>query len=128
MALHCTYRALTESRPKRNNPPNVPEQLVPYDAKAGDLILMAGSLWHNSGRNHTKDEDRAIARMYYTAPHLRSQVNWIAKILRNLQDLMTPEHRRILCLDDMIDLSAEGDFRYLSKQYPGQVQTNGANK
>lgn len=109
-------------------PLNAPELLVPYDAKAGDLILLGGTLWHTSGRNRTKDEDRAVALMYYAAPHLRPQVNWTAKVSRNLQDLMTPEERRILCLDDMVDLSAEGDFRYLSKQYPDQAETSGADK
>ncbi|KAI0487796.1 phytanoyl-CoA dioxygenase family protein [Xylaria cf. heliscus] len=107
-------------------PQNAPELLVPYDAKAGDLILMAGTLWHTSGRNRTENENRAIAFMYYTAPHLRSQVNWTAKLSRNLQDLMTPEQRRILGLDDMVDLSAEGDFRYLSKQYPNPAETTEA--
>ncbi|KAJ3565228.1 hypothetical protein NPX13_g7580 [Xylaria arbuscula] len=99
-------------------PPNAPGLLVPFNAKAGDLILFSGALWHTSGVNRTQDEDRAILFGYYTAPHLRTQMNWTAKIARNLQDLKTPEQRRILCLDDMVDLSAEGDFRYLKEQYP----------
>ncbi|KAI1348887.1 phytanoyl-CoA dioxygenase family protein [Xylaria sp. FL0043] len=107
-------------------PPNAPELLVPFNAKAGDLILMSGALWHTSGANRTKDEDRAMLFGYYTSPHLRTQVNWTAKIARNLQDMMTPEQRRLLCLDDMVDLSAEGDFRYLKKQYPDAAKAKGA--
>ncbi|KAI8624671.1 phytanoyl-CoA dioxygenase family protein [Xylariaceae sp. FL1651] len=103
-------------------PPNAPELLVPFNAKAGDLILMSGALWHTSGANRTENEDRALLFGYYTSPHLRTQVNWATKLSRNIQDHMTTEQRRLLCLDDMTDLSAEGDFRYLSKQYPDQAE------
>ncbi|GAW26062.1 putative phytanoyl- dioxygenase family protein [Rosellinia necatrix] len=103
---------------RQDLPLNASKLLVPFKANAGDLLLMSGALWHTSGANRTKDEDRAMLFAYYTAPHLRTQVNWATKLSRNIQDLMAPEQRRLLCLDDMVDLSVEGDFRYLSKQYP----------
>ncbi|GAW23205.1 hypothetical protein ANO14919_127560 [Xylariales sp. No.14919] len=103
-------------------PPNAPELLRPFNADAGDLIIMSGALWHTSGLNRTKDEDRTVLFGYFVAPHLRPQVNWTSKISRNIQDNMTPEQRRVLCIDDMVDLSAEGDHRYLSKQYPEYVK------
>lgn len=41
-------------------PANAPELLVPLEAKAGDIIVMDGRVWHTSGSNVTKDEDRAL--------------------------------------------------------------------
>ncbi|KAI3319984.1 phytanoyl-CoA dioxygenase family protein [Xylariaceae sp. AK1471] len=109
-------------------PPNAPELLKPFELKAGGVILMSGALWHTSGANVTKDEDRVCLFSYYTSPHLRSQVNWATKLSRNIQDNMSTEHRRLLCLDEMVDLSAEGDFRYFSKQYPEHAKKKEAVK
>jgi ectoine hydroxylase-related dioxygenase (phytanoyl-CoA dioxygenase family) len=108
-------------------PPNAPELLKPFELEAGGVILMSGGLWHTSGANVTKDEDRVCLFAYHTSPHLRTQVNWATVLSRDIQDHMTTEQRRLLCLDGMVDLSAEGDFRYLSKQYPEHVKkANGA--
>lgn len=41
-------------------PNNAPELLVPFEAKAGDILVMDGRVWHTSGSNITKDQDRML--------------------------------------------------------------------
>lgn len=65
-------------------PANAPELLVPFEADAGDIIVIDGRLWHTSGSNITKDEDRAILFAYYSAPYMRQLVNWSAKLSREI--------------------------------------------
>ncbi|KAF2635460.1 phytanoyl-CoA dioxygenase family protein [Massarina eburnea CBS 473.64] len=59
-------------------PPNAESLLIPFEAPAGSVICMDGRLWHTSGKNVTKDEDRALLFGAYNAPWLRGQVNWAA--------------------------------------------------
>ena len=37
---------------------------------------MDGRLWHTSGRNVTKDSDRALLFAYYSRSFIRPQANW----------------------------------------------------
>ncbi len=57
-------------------PDDLQQLMRPFLARAGDVILMEGRLWHTSGENTTENEDRALLFGYYTAPFLRPQVNW----------------------------------------------------
>lgn len=61
---------------RQDLPDNFVEQMLPFEASAGDVILMEGRLWHTSGANITQNHDRALLFGYYTAPFLRPQVNW----------------------------------------------------
>lgn len=103
-------------------PENAPELLVPFEAKAGDIIAMDGRVWHTSGSNITKDQDRALLFAYYTSPHIRQQVNWAVKLPREVQDTLTPEQKSLLGLDPVANLGLAGDLRYLSQQYPKYVK------
>ncbi|KAI0476106.1 putative phytanoyl-CoA dioxygenase [Xylariaceae sp. FL0804] len=99
-------------------PLDAPSRLVPFEAKAGDIIVMDGRVWHTSGSNVTKDQDRALLFGYYTSPHIRQQVNWTAKLPKNIQDSLSPEQKTMLGLDPVANLSLAGDLRYLEQQYP----------
>lgn len=50
--------------------------MVPFEAEAGAVVLMEGRVWHTSGRNVTKDEDRALLFGYYSKPYIRPQWNF----------------------------------------------------
>lgn len=99
-------------------PSNAPELLVPFEAKAGDIIVMDGRLWHTSGSNVTKDQDRAMLFGYYTYPMMRPIVNWTAKLSKELQDSFSPELRQWLALDIYGNVPILGDMRYMSDQFP----------
>ncbi|KAI1841570.1 hypothetical protein JX265_004700 [Neoarthrinium moseri] len=103
-------------------PKNAPELLVPFEAKAGDIIAMDGRVWHTSGSNVTKDEDRALLFGYYTSPHIRQQVNWTAKLPKEIQDSLDPEQKSLLGLDPVANLGLAGELKYLSEQYPEYVK------
>lgn len=94
------------------------ELLVPFEGKAGDIIVMDGRVWHTSGSNVTEDQDRALLFGYYTAESLRQQVNWTAKLSREVQDTLTSEQKNWLGLGVAGNIGVTGDFRYLSVQFP----------
>lgn len=99
-------------------PENAPELLVPFEAKAGDIIAMDGRVWHTSGANVTKDEDRALLFGYYTSSHIRQQVNWTAKLPKEIQETLSAEEKTLLGLDPVANLGLAGELKYLSQQYP----------
>jgi ectoine hydroxylase-related dioxygenase (phytanoyl-CoA dioxygenase family) len=41
-------------------PRDAKQKLKPFEAKAGSIIVMDGRVWHTSGANITKDQDRAL--------------------------------------------------------------------
>jgi hypothetical protein len=57
-------------------PPDCERRMRPFEATAGSIIVMDGRLWHSSGANRTRSEDRALLFAYYTRPFIRQQVNW----------------------------------------------------
>ena len=101
-------------------PSNADKLLRPFEAKAGSIVLMDGRIWHTSGCNITKDQDRALLFGYYTKPFLRQQVNWTAKLSRELQDSLSEEMREWLGLGVNANVARAGDIshNYLSKQFP----------
>jgi ectoine hydroxylase-related dioxygenase (phytanoyl-CoA dioxygenase family) len=72
-------------------PTTADKMLKPFEAKAGSMIVMDGRVWHTSGANITKDQDRALLFGYYTAPYLRQQVNWTRKLSKEVQESLSPE-------------------------------------
>lgn len=98
-------------------PDNAPDLLVPFEADAGDIIVLDGTLWHTSGTNVTKDEDRALLFAYYTAPYMRQLVNWSAKLPKALQESLSPEMKELLGLSH-IGYVVQGDLTYMAKKYP----------
>ncbi|RYP09157.1 hypothetical protein DL765_008548 [Monosporascus sp. GIB2] len=99
-------------------PKNAPELLVPFEGKAGDIIVMDGRVWHTSGSNVTKDQDRAMLFAYYTYPMMRPVVNWTAKLPKQLQDTLSADMRQWLALDAFGNVPVLGDMRYMSQQFP----------
>lgn len=75
-------------------------------------------MWHTSGHNVTKDQDRALLFGYYTAAFMRQQVNWTAKLSKEIQDSLSPEMKNWLGLGVVANIGVTGDFRYMSVQYP----------
>jgi fumagillin biosynthesis dioxygenase len=103
---------------RKEVPSNAPEMLVPFEGKAGDIIVMDGRVWHTSGSNITKDQDRALLFGYYTAPFMRQQVNWTAKLPKEIQDTLEPELKEWLGLNPVGNIGMTGDLRYMGVQYP----------
>ncbi|KAI0003180.1 putative phytanoyl-CoA dioxygenase [Xylariaceae sp. FL0662B] len=104
-------------------PANGPDLLAPFEGRAGDIIVMDGRLWHTSGSNVTKDQDRALLFGYYTSPHIRQQVNWTAKLPKETQDALSPEQKTMLGLDPVANVVSSGaDLRYMSVQFPESIK------
>ena len=81
---------------------------------------MDGRVWHTSGANITKDQDRALLFGYYTAPFLRQQVNWTAKLSEEVKRECGEELREWLGLGEGGNTGRAGDivYNYLSRQFP----------
>ncbi|KAI1824547.1 phytanoyl-CoA dioxygenase family protein [Xylaria intraflava] len=105
----------------RDIPENAPDLLVPLEGKAGDIIIMDGRVWHTSGCNTTEDQDRALVFAFYTAPYMRTVVNWTAKLPRELQDTLSQEMKDWMGLAPFGNIPVVGDLRYISQQYPPRV-------
>jgi ectoine hydroxylase-related dioxygenase (phytanoyl-CoA dioxygenase family) len=102
-------------------PPDAPARLRPFEAKAGDILVMDGRLWHTSGANVTQGDDRALLFGYYTAPFLRSQVNWNAALSAETRASLDPQMRAWLGLDLAANVGRAGDLRFLEHQFPAEL-------
>ncbi|KAA8651171.1 hypothetical protein EYZ11_007037 [Aspergillus tanneri] len=96
-------------------PANAPDLLVPFEADAGDIVVLDGRLWHTSGSNVT-NEDRALLFAYYSAPYMRQLVNWTAKLPRELQETLSPELKELFGLSH-IGYVVHGDLTYMADKY-----------
>jgi hypothetical protein len=105
-------------------PANADELLQPFEAKAGDVILMDGRVWHTSGANVTKDQDRPLMFGAYSAGFLRPQSNWNAALSKETQDSVSEEMREWLGLGPKGNIGKTGDinYNYLSKQFSAEEQ------
>jgi fumagillin biosynthesis dioxygenase len=65
-------------RERSDVPPRDAQELRPFEASAGSVIIMDGRLWHTSGVNVTRDEERALLFALYSRNFLRQQMNWEA--------------------------------------------------
>jgi len=79
--------------------PDPGSRLRPFEAAAGAIIAMDGRIWHTSGANVTRDEDRALLFAYYSRAFLRPQVNWNALLSASVQNALDQDFRRLLGLD-----------------------------
>ncbi|KAL8877066.1 MAG: hypothetical protein Q9192_008747, partial [Flavoplaca navasiana] len=102
-------------------PDNAPDLLVPFEADAGDIVVIDGRLWHTSGSNVTKDEDLAILFTYHSAPYMRQLVNWSAKLPKELQETLSPDLKEMLGLSH-IGYHVYGDLRYMGDKYPKKLE------
>jgi ectoine hydroxylase-related dioxygenase (phytanoyl-CoA dioxygenase family) len=78
-------------RTRADVPPDADKRLVPFEARAGSIVVMDGRMWHTSGANITEDEDRALLFGFYTLPFLRPQVNWNACLSPATQASLLPQ-------------------------------------
>ena len=110
---------------KSDVPPDADRLLIPFEANAGDVILMDGRVWHTSGSNITNDEDRALMFGAYSAPFLRQQVNWTAKLPKELQETLSDEMKQWLGLGAVANTGKTGgiNYNYLKKQYADEQAT-----
>ncbi|MBI1250098.1 MAG: hypothetical protein GC189_01330 [Alphaproteobacteria bacterium] len=90
--------------------PDPATRLQPFEASAGSFIAMEGRMWHTSGRNITKSEDRALLFGYYSRDFLRPQVNWNAALSADVQSGLDPEMRRLLGLDAAANTSTGAEL------------------
>ena len=86
--------------------------------KSGSIIAMDARVWHTSGANTTADVDRPLLFGYYSAPFLRQQVNWTAKLPQDVKDDLNEELQQRLGLGATANTGRTGDLRYMSVQYP----------
>lgn len=93
------------------------ERLVPFEARAGSIIAMDGRIWHTSGANVTKDEDRALLFGYYSRAFLRPQWNWNQVLSPTVQEGLDPEFRRLLGLETVGNVALA--FNILSRDLGG---------
>lgn len=100
--------------------PAAPEKLLkPFQAKAGDIVVMDGRVWHTSGANVTKDRDRALLFGYYTKPFLRQQVNWNKGLSAETQAALSEQMQEWLGLGATANTGRAGSLHYLKKQVEG---------
>ena len=104
-------------RTREDVPADADSQLIPFEAKAGSILVMAGRMWHTSGANITADEDRALLFGYYAAPFLRPQVNWNAALSAETQAGLSPQMHDWLGLGVTANTGLTADLRYLEDQF-----------
>jgi hypothetical protein len=98
-------------------PADADKRLRPFEAKAGSILAMEGRVWHTSGANITKDEDRALLFGYYAKAFLRPQVNWNACLSAKTQATLSPQMRQWLGLELAANTGLAADLRYLEDQF-----------
>ncbi len=81
---------------------DVPEDpkagMRPFEAAAGDVLLMDGRLWHTSGENRSADRERAMLFAFYTRGFLRLQNNWWQTLSRETRAGLSPQLKHWLGL------------------------------
>lgn len=85
-------------RSRAEVPDDIDDRLVPFEATAGSIIVMEGRVWHTSGANTTRDEDRPLLFAYYTRSFLRPQWNYSAALSPEVQAGLSSTMRRRLGL------------------------------
>ncbi len=56
-------------------PSDIAQRMVPIEARAGSVVVMDGRLWHTSGANKTKNQERALLFGYYSRSFIQPQWN-----------------------------------------------------
>lgn len=79
-------------------PADIDSTLRAFEAPAGSLIAMEGRLWHTSGANVTRDEQRRMMFAYYGIDFIRPQMNWEAVLPQAVKDGLDEDARQLLGL------------------------------
>lgn len=80
-------------------PADALKRMRPFEAPIGSIIAMDGRLWHTSGANVTRDEERALLFGYYSRGFLRPQQNWNAALSPRTLAGLSPTMRTWLGLE-----------------------------
>lgn len=72
-------------------PRDMASKMVPFEAPKGSIIAMDGRVWHTSGANVTKDEERALLFGYYSRSFIRPQWNFTAALSTETKALLSKE-------------------------------------
>lgn len=98
-------------------PDDAASKMVPFEAPAGSIIVMEGRLWHTSGTNVTKDEQRRMMFAYYVRDFVRPQINWEGALLPHVKAELDEELRQLLALGPVGNSRIGGT---LTKLKPGE--------
>lgn len=80
-------------------PENAVEKTVPFEAKAGSIVVMDGRIWHTSGANVSQSRERALLFGYYSRSFIRQQQNWNASLSPETLAALSPQMREWLGLE-----------------------------
>jgi ectoine hydroxylase-related dioxygenase (phytanoyl-CoA dioxygenase family) len=94
----------------------------PLIAPAGSIVAMDGRVWHTSGANVTRDEDRALLFGYYSADFLRPQVNWNALLSQETQRDLDPWMRGRLGLDAIANVRVAAEVLGATPRSPTEAK------
>jgi len=97
-------------------PPDAMKETRAFEAPAGSFIAMEGRLWHTSGKNVTKDEQRRLLFAYYSSDFIRQQVNWEAILSTEVKESMDPETRTLFGLGPMGNTRIGGSLTRLANR------------
>ena len=81
-------------------PEDAAERLRSFEAPAGALLVMDGRLWHTSGCNRTRDEDRALLFGYYSRRAIAPQADWRRELSPATRAALAPELAALLEPED----------------------------
>jgi len=103
-------------------PADAAQRLIPLVAAAGSIVAMDGRVWHTSGANVTRDEDRALLFGYYSADFLRPQVNWNALLSQETQRDLDPWMRGRLGLDAIANVRVAAEVLGATPRSPTEAK------
>lgn len=73
-----------------------PSDTVAMTAPAGSAIVFESRLWHQTGANTTKDQQRAAIFGWYTKPYVRTQENWFLALKPEILQFASEEMLTLL--------------------------------
>jgi ectoine hydroxylase-related dioxygenase (phytanoyl-CoA dioxygenase family) len=80
-------------------PADASEKTLAFEAPAGSFIAMEGRVWHTSGANVTKDEQRRLLFAYYSSDFIRPQANWAFALPAEVQAGMDAQTLKMFALE-----------------------------
>ena len=72
--------------------------MIPFEAKAGSIVVMEGRLWHTSGANITKDKERALLFGYYSRSSIPAQWKFNLGLREETKQTLSPQMEQWLGL------------------------------
>lgn len=103
-------------------PADALEQMIPFAAEAGSIMIMDGRVWHTSGANVTQDEERALLFGYYSSDFLRPQMNWNACLSPETLAGLSPRMHEMLGLDATANVRLATDRVVITPDERGSIR------